>query len=181
MAIALPRTRSALSAWPRHGRRQIVAMRGRLGALAAKVIYAASRCAKNGSPARDPAHGKGEGLPLVYARPRAVSGVTDLGTLGPTLRKGAPPRRVPGVERTQSDRHRARRSPRAPPHSTNSSQAMSSELRSECTRAAAISIDHATVAAERYTSPSRPGASAQPARLPPRCAKRLCGSRSRAG
>jgi hypothetical protein len=35
-------------------------MRGRLGAVAAKVIDMASRCAKNG-PARDPAQGKGRG------------------------------------------------------------------------------------------------------------------------
>jgi hypothetical protein len=55
------------------------ALRGRLGAVAATVIdgETGSRCAKNGSPARDPVQGGHIGLPLVGARARAVSGVDD--------------------------------------------------------------------------------------------------------
>jgi hypothetical protein len=53
------------------------AMRGRLGAVAETLIdgETASRCAKNGSPARDLEQRTGKGLPLVCARPRVVSGV----------------------------------------------------------------------------------------------------------
>jgi hypothetical protein len=55
------------------------AMRGRLAAVAATVIdgETASRCAKNGSPARDPEPGSQRRLPLVCARPRVVSGADD--------------------------------------------------------------------------------------------------------
>jgi hypothetical protein len=55
------------------------ALRGRLGAVAATVIdgETASRCAKNGPPARDPDWGPERGPPTVHARPRAVSGVDE--------------------------------------------------------------------------------------------------------
>jgi hypothetical protein len=55
------------------------AMRGRLGAVAARVIdgETASRCAKNGAPASDLEQRRGKGLPLVCARPRVVSGADD--------------------------------------------------------------------------------------------------------
>jgi hypothetical protein len=46
----------AMAVWAK-GHCVCVAMRGRLGAVVARVIDAASRCAKNGSPARGPAHG----------------------------------------------------------------------------------------------------------------------------
>jgi hypothetical protein len=51
------------------------AMRGRLSAVAATVIdgETATRCAKNGSPARDLEQGRRKGLPLVCACPRVVS------------------------------------------------------------------------------------------------------------
>jgi hypothetical protein len=55
IAIAAP------SPHGRANRRHIVAMRAHLSAVVAKVIDAASRCAKNGSPARDPAHDRAEG------------------------------------------------------------------------------------------------------------------------
>jgi hypothetical protein len=51
-------------------------MRGRLGAVAAKVIDMASRCAKNGSPARDPAQGKGRGCRGVRSSSGRFSGWT---------------------------------------------------------------------------------------------------------
>jgi hypothetical protein len=71
----------AITAPSPHGRanrRHIVAMGAHLSAVVAKVIDAASRSAKNGSPARDPAHDRAEGLPLACAHPRAVSGVDRL-------------------------------------------------------------------------------------------------------
>jgi hypothetical protein len=51
------------------------AMRGRVGAVAAMIIdgEATSRCAKNGSPARNLDRVRGKGLPLICARPRVVS------------------------------------------------------------------------------------------------------------
>jgi hypothetical protein len=77
IAIAVPRTRSARlrMAAPRlqtHSSNERAPRR-----LAARVIDTASRCAKNGSPARDPAQGNGEGLPLVCARPGAIFWVHD--------------------------------------------------------------------------------------------------------
>ena len=52
-------------------------MRGRLGAVAAKVIDTASRGAKNGSPARDPAQGKGRGCRWCALVLGPFSGVDD--------------------------------------------------------------------------------------------------------